>query len=257
VVVVVEPPVLLEPEELPLDDPEDELPELEEPDEDPPDELPPDDDPPELEGPQCFLHGWPPFEPPELELEPEELELDEEEDDEEEDELDEDEPPEVLDVVVEVMPPVVVVEVIPPVEVEVEPPLVEVELPPLLVEVLDPVEELSLSMSISMPPVPEVVVDTTTLPPLLLPPPKKPPKKPPPKPPPHPPEPPIMLTWPPVAMIGCCGSCGRGTGIIASISSSQHSSTILRSRLTVLGTRRGSTFTYLTGCSPFTTCSDL
>ncbi len=105
----------------------------------------------------------PPVLPPE-ELE-DELELDDELD--EEDELDEDEePPEppVLDVVVEVMPPL---------EVEVEPPLVEVE--PPLVDVEPPLVEVEVEP-------PELVELMTTLPP-LEPPPKKPPKKPPPKPP--------------------------------------------------------------------------
>ncbi len=78
-----------------------------------------------------------------------------------------------------------------------EPPL-----PPEEVEVEEPVDELSISMSMSIlpldPVVPEeplveveVVVDRLTLPPLL--PPKKPPKNPPPKPPPKPPEPPMMI----------------------------------------------------------------
>jgi hypothetical protein len=121
----------------------------------------------------------------------------------------------VLVVVVLVTPPVDV-EVEPPL-VEVEPPLVEVELPPEEVEL--PVVELSLSMRISILVAP---------PPLLLPP-KNPPKKPPPKPPPNPPEPPITMGWPPpVAMIGCCGSCGSGIGTIAYCSSSQHSRSTTR-----------------------------
>ena len=123
------------------------------------------------------------------------------------------------------LPPVEVEVELPPVEVEVELPPVEVELPPVeveveppLLEVELPVLELSLSISIS----------TLVAPPLLLPP-KNPPKKPPPKPPKPPLEPPITIGWPPpAAMIGCCGSCGSGTGTIAYCASSQHSRSTTR-----------------------------
>jgi hypothetical protein len=109
-------------------------------------------------------------------LPPEEEELDDEE-------LDEDE---------ELDPPVLV-EVEPP-DVEVEPPEVEVEPP----EVEDEVEP------------PEVVVETTTLPPLdPPPPPKKPPKKPPPKPP-RPPPP--ITTGPPPPPPPVTSGCGGGGG---------------------------------------------
>jgi hypothetical protein len=151
------------------------------------------------------LHGGlPPVEPPLL------PELDDEDELEEDDELELDE--ELLD------PPVllVVVLVMPPVELEVELPLEEVE--PPLEEVELPVLELSLS----------ILISTLVAPPLLLLPPTNPPKKPP-KPPPKPPEPPITIGWPPpVAMIGCCGSCGSGIGTIAYCSSSQHSRSTTR-----------------------------
>ena len=115
---------------------------------------------------------------------------------------------------------VVVVLVMPPVELEVEPPLVEVEPPLVEVELpVLPVDELSLS----------ILISTLVAPPPLLLPPKNPPKKPPPKPPPKPPEPPITIGWPPpAAMIGCCGSCGSGTGTIAYCASSQHSRSTTR-----------------------------
>ena len=168
----------------------------------------------------------PPVEPPLL------PELDDEDELDEDDELELDEDDELLD------PPllVVVVLVMPPVELEVEPPLVEVE--PPLVEVELPVVELS------------ILTSTLVAPPPLLLPPKNPPKKPPPKPPPKPPEPPITIGWPPpVAMIGCCGNCGSGTGTIAYCSphcSSHSRSTtrrMVRSRRgTVRSARRSLTY---------------
>jgi len=170
-----------------------------------------------------YLHGGlPPLEV-ELPLLPE---LDDELDEDDELELDEDD--ELLD------PPVllVVVLVMPPVEVEVEPPLVEVE-PPLVEVELPPVEVLPPLVEVELPVLPVVVLLMSIListlpPPLELLPPKKPPKKPP-KPPPQPPDPPITIGWPPpVAMIGCCGSCGSGIGTIAYCSSSQHSRSTTR-----------------------------
>jgi hypothetical protein len=111
------------------------------------------------------------------------------------------ETPPVEVVELEVTPPVVVVLVSPPVELEVEPPEVELEEPP--VEVDDP----PLEVEVEVEP-PDVVVETTTLPPPLPPlPPKKPPKKPPPKP--RPPEPPIRTgSLPPPEGAGMGGSCG-------------------------------------------------
>ena len=170
----------------------------------------------------------PPVEPPLL------PELDDVDELDEDDELELDEDDELLD------PPllVVVVLVMPPVELEVEPPLVDVEPPLVEVELpVLPVDELSLSISIS----------TLVAPPLLLPP-KNPPKKPPPKPPKPPLEPPITIGWPPpVAMIGGCGSCGSGIGTIAYCSSSQHSRSttrrMVRSRRgTVRSARRSLTY---------------
>lgn len=177
----------------------------------------------------------PPVEPPLLP----ELDDEDELDEDDELELDEDEEllePPVLLVVVLVMEPDVVVLVMPPVELEVEPPLVDVE--PPLEEVELPVLELSLS----------ILISTFVAPPLLLLPPKNPPKKPPPKPPKPPLEPPITIGCPlPAAMIGCCGSCGSGTGTIAYCSSSQHSRSttrrMVRSRRgTVRSARRSLTY---------------
>jgi resuscitation-promoting factor RpfA len=185
--------------------------------------------------PQLYLHGGglPPVEPPLL------PELDDEDELDEDDELELDDEDELLD------PPVllVVVLVMPPVEVEVEPPLVEVE--PPLVEL--PPEDVE----VELPVLPVVVlllsIRMSTLPPPLLPLlPKNPPKKPPPKPP-KPLVPPITIGWPPpVATIGCCGSCGSGIGTIAYCSS--HSSWHSRSTTRRMVRSRGGTTRWARRC---------
>ena len=172
--------------------------------------------------------------------------------------------PPVVEVVVDVDPPVVVV-VDPPVVVVVEPPVV-VELcglsglPPVLVlppeedelddedeldeDELDPpdVEVEPPEVEVEPPEVeddvdpPEVVVETTTLPPLEPPPPKKPPKKPPPKPPPPPPPITTGVLPPPPLTIGCGGGGGTycGTAAIATSGCSQQAGFSMTRRMRLI-----------------------
>lgn len=119
--------------------------------------------------------------------------------------------PDVVEVDVEI-PPVVT----PPVEDVMLPDVVEELISPEELVVLDELSlMLSMMFSIMMSRMPSPPVELITTSPLELPPPpKKPPKKPPPKPPPNPPPPPRTVTSlpPPVAITGCCGSSGRGSG---------------------------------------------
>lgn len=117
----------------------------------------------------------------------------------------------------------------PPVEVETPPvdvltPPVDVDTPPVDVDVLDPpdVEETPpVDVEVLDPPDPPddvlvepVLVDDTTMLPLLPPPlpPKKPPKNPPPNPPPNPPLPPTTMGMPPPRIVGISAMAIAGAG---------------------------------------------